>query len=934
MATTPLRSIARVWRGFLVATFAVVSSCLASAAQAAPAFALTNANQIVTFDTDAPGAPVDAVAITGLQPGETALGLDLRPATGQVYLLGSSSRLYVVNPITGGATAVGGPFTPALSGAVFGFDFNPTVDRIRVVSETGQNLRLNPDTGAVAAVDGSLNPGTPRIVGSAYTNNVAGATTTTLYAIDAQTEAVLIQNPPNDGTLVPVGPLGVDTTDLVGFDVSANDNIGYATLTSGAGVTSLYRVDLATGTATLAGPMPGGPYVALTVLARGVPMVALRGNALIRFHSASPGTIQSAATITGLQPAETIVGIDVRPADGQLYGVGSTSRLYLLNALTGAATAMGPAFTPALDGTRFGVDFNPTVDRLRIVSDTNQNLRLNPATGAVIVDGAINPGTPDVAGAAYLNSVDGATVTTLYDIDAGTNQLLIQNPPNNGTLVAVGPLGVDPSGPLGFDISPLDNAAFAALQVGGVSGLFAVNLATGAATFLGAIGAGTDPIDGLAAMPLVYQLAEGSTGSFFDADLLLANPTAASVAVTITYLTEAARVVTQGLTLPPLSRTTVSADANAQLGDTAFSATVASHLGVPIAIERTMRWDATGYGMHTEKAAPALSRTWFFAEGAQGFYQTFFLLTNPAPVANAATLQFFLENGTMVSRTYQLPAQSRLTVFAGAIPELVNQAFGTAATFTLAGAAERAMYFGTPVFNGGHESAGVTRTATDWFLAEGATGSFFTTFILLANPTATPASVTLTYFREGGGTVTRTRTLAAGSRLTINVAAEDGTLAATSVATRVTADIGIVVERAMYWPFTPASWLESHNAFGVTETARRWGLAEGRVGGPFNFQTFLLVANPGGAAANVTATFLRASGTPITRSFTVPAGARLTITTGPNSMVPELANESFGVTLAADAPVFAERALYSDANGVVFAAGSDAAATPLPIPLP
>ena len=89
---------------------------------------------------------------------------------------------------------------------------------------------------------------------------------------------------------------------------------------------------------------------------------------------------------------------------------------------------------------------------------------------------------------------------------------------------------------------------------------------------------------------------------------------------------------------------TVSADANAQIGEAAFSSTVTSHLGIPIAAERTMRWDATGYGMHTEKAMPALSRDWFFAEGAQGFYDTFFLLTNPSPASNTATLRFLLEN--------------------------------------------------------------------------------------------------------------------------------------------------------------------------------------------------------------------------------------------------------------------------------------------------
>jgi Domain of unknown function (DUF4394) len=932
MATTPSCSVPARLRILVLALVVFLALAASTRADAATAFGLTATNQIVTFDTSTPGTLTSIVAITGLQPGENGLAIDLRPATGQIYLLGSTSRVYVLNPVTGIATAVGAPFTPALAGASFGFDFNPTVDRIRVVSDTGQNLRLSPDTGAVVSVDANLNvvAGTPHVVGSAYSNNFAGATTTTLYAIDSTTDQLFIQNPPNAGVLNLVGPLGLNTADAVGFDISANDNRAYAILTVG-GISGLVTINLTTGAATPVGAVAGGPYRGFTVLSRGVPMVALRGNELVRFHSATPGTILSTATISGLQLGEQLVGIDMRPADGQLYGIGSTSRLYLLNAITGAATQIGPVFPTALSGTRFGVDFNPAVDRIRLVSDAEQNIRINPNNASIAgVDTNLNPVGTTVA-VAYTNNVDGTGSTLLYDIDATSDTLLRQgNPsPNDGILTPVGALGVNTSTDVAFDVSPLDNTAFAALNVVGVSGLYTINLTTGAATLIGTIGTGT-VINGLTAMPLAYQLAEGATGTFFDTDLLLANPTAAQVPVTITYLTESARVVTSSLLLPPESRTTVSADANTQLGDTAFSSTVTSHLGVPIAVERTMRWDATGYGMHTEKAASSLARNWFFAEGAQGFYDTFFLLTNPSPAPNIATLRFFLENGNQVTRTVNLLPQSRVTVWAGSIPELVNQAFGTNVTFSFVGAAERAMYFGTPVFNGGHESAGVTSTSTDWFLAEGATGSFFTTFVLLSNPNATPANVTMTYLREGGGTVVRARTLPPGTRLTINLALEDPTLAATSAATRVTSDVGIVVERSMYWPMLPASWNEASNAFGVTETARRWGLAEGRVGGPFSFQTYVLVANPDTTAATVQATFLRASGAPIPKTFVVPAGGRLTITTGPGTMVPELADESFGVILAADRPVFAERALYSNANNVFWAAGSAATATPIP----
>ena len=139
-------------------------------------YGVTTSNLLISFNSGAPGTILSSVAITGLQAGETILGIDFRPANKQLYGLGSTSRLYSINLSTGAATAVGSQFTPALSGTAFGFDFNPVVDRIRVTSSSGQNLRLNPND-ATAIIDinlsyaaGDVNAGaTPRVVGSAYT---------------------------------------------------------------------------------------------------------------------------------------------------------------------------------------------------------------------------------------------------------------------------------------------------------------------------------------------------------------------------------------------------------------------------------------------------------------------------------------------------------------------------------------------------------------------------------------------------------------------------------------------------------------------------------------------------------------------------------------------------------------------------------------------
>ena len=166
------------------------------------------------------------------------------------------------------------PFTPVLNGASFGFDFNPTVDRIRVVAETGQNLRLNPITGAVSNVDGRLAhaPGDPRgtarpvVVASAYTNSVAGATTTQLFGIDVVRDTLVLQNPPNPGTIATRGALGVNATSPAAFDITPGNGTPYATFrrarTRGTG---LYRIDLATGRATPLGTFRGAAVRAMAV---------------------------------------------------------------------------------------------------------------------------------------------------------------------------------------------------------------------------------------------------------------------------------------------------------------------------------------------------------------------------------------------------------------------------------------------------------------------------------------------------------------------------------------------------------------------------------------------------------------------------------------------------------------------------------------------
>lgn len=242
-------------------------------------------------------------------------------------------------------------------------------------------------------------------------------------------------------------------------------------------------------------------------------------NDLVQFDSANPCAIISSVSVSGLQEDEKLLAIDFRPATGQLYGLGSTSRIYKIDTNTGVATAVGTAaFSPALEGSSFGFDFNPTVDRIRIVSNTGQNLRVNPITGTVAaVDTPlayastdVNFGAqPNVVGAAYTNPDNNpATGTTLYDLDSNLDILTTQVPPNAGTLNTIGSLGVNVNDLVGFDISS-SNTAYAALKVSGKnkekgkqcgnSTLVTVNLADGSITSLGNIGT-QQPILGLAAL--------------------------------------------------------------------------------------------------------------------------------------------------------------------------------------------------------------------------------------------------------------------------------------------------------------------------------------------------------------------------------------------------------------------------------------------------
>ncbi|WP_041779420.1 DUF4394 domain-containing protein [Belliella baltica] len=443
--------------------------------------ALVSGNRIAKYDARELNASMEVMSITGLSSGDKIVSIDYRPATGQLYALGASSRLYIINENNGEATALGETsFSPAISGDNASIDFNPTVDRIRLVTATGQNLRLHPELGTVVATDGSINGGMNPMIGAvAYTNSTADASSTQLYDIDFSQDKLYLQNPPNDGGLEEVGDLGIDFMGTGNFDIIADNSIALA-VTSHENESKLYTINLSSGRAIWVGTFDM-PVIGIAFKTNPVAYAASEDNMLYRFDPTDPE--MNSVAFQGLVTGESVVGLDFRPANGQLYAITSTSRIMTVNTANGQLTAVGNPLNPLLLGTSFGFDFNPTVDRIRLVSNLGQNLRLHPDLGTVVaIDGNLNPGSPLVNGAAYTNSVANATTTVLFVLDSETNMLYRQDPPNDGGLVAIGSLGVDFTSDNGFDIGGDSNMAFALLDVAGSTGVYSINLTSGAAT--------------------------------------------------------------------------------------------------------------------------------------------------------------------------------------------------------------------------------------------------------------------------------------------------------------------------------------------------------------------------------------------------------------------------------------------------------------------
>lgn len=440
-------------------------------------------------------------------------------------------------------------------------------------------------------------------------------------------------------------------------------------------------------------------------------------------------------------------------------------------------------------------------------------------------------------------------------------------------------------------------------------------------------------------------LAEGATSSFFDTQIAMLNPGAITTMATITFTLGNGQVIPRQVFVPARTRVTYVPKRIPGLEAAEFATRVDSYQR--LVVDRTMTWDATGYGSHSESAVNAPATTWYLAEGATiGGFSLFYLLQNPADTPTTVRVRYLRTVGAPLIKTYVLPARSRTNIWVN-VEEFqgLGQALAAAEFSAVIESqdstpiiVERAMYRSNQgrTFNAGHASMGVTAPATEWFLAEGATGPFFDMFVLIANPTPTDAQVTMRYLTIDGTTYSRRLVAPANARSGIWVDQEQFPgvpglpLANAAVSTTVTSSNGVplVVERAMWWPGDSSTWHEAHNSAGATVTGTRWAVAEGEVGGARGHETYLLIANTSPSAGSATVTLLFEDGTSLARTYALPASSRTNVAVGPHFGT-AVTGRRFGAVIESTgttpAQIVVERAMYSGS----FAAGTNALATKL-----
>ncbi|CAN5413655.1 hypothetical protein BH09SUM1_BH09SUM1_28400 [soil metagenome] len=464
---------------FSRAAAALLLVSIASTSPGERLIGVSSLSERIILDTDDPGRY--AASDLGLSAAGTPLGSAIRPSDAKLYILTDSSgvtKRYVAE-VEGGIAQLLGTTTIPLSD-LKGMTFDPLTNQIRCTTATGKNYSINPDTGSVttltdlAFAPGDVNSGVvaSNIYGLAY-GYEPGAASPTLYGIDYTHDSLVTigtkTQSADGGRVHTIGPLHRTTAAKIPMAISSYSDIAYCYMPVSGGNSYLCTIDREIGDARLIQDLTiesPNLFVGLSVVPpkQYETIVTCNSGSIFTFRTDNTNSPLSFVTINGIPGTEKIIGMDYRPANNLLYVLTSTGRVCTVDPYVGILTVVGGPISTLPVGPGIGFDFNPVPDRMRVTSGTDQNLRIDPTSLSVTNDTvlayAIGDGSaganPLVCGSAYTNSFAGAFTTTLYDIDAATDKLVIQNPPNNGTLNSVGALG--------------ENIADAAFDISGVTG--------------------------------------------------------------------------------------------------------------------------------------------------------------------------------------------------------------------------------------------------------------------------------------------------------------------------------------------------------------------------------------------------------------------------------------------------------------------------------
>lgn len=868
-----------------------------------------NENTLLRFDSAAPGTIEASVPITGLLAGETMRAIDFRPADHALYGIASNAagdqvRLYTLDPVTGAASAFPALITGLTPGTYWAMSFHPYIDEIRLVNDLDENLRVNPNDGSrldTTVNDTNLNPASVIIDSVAY-HPSAGGGFPTLYALNSATYTLVRIGgidgtpSPNGGSVTNVGPLGLLWLGNGTALDSSPDGSLYGVISSFlTSACSLYRIDTATGAGTLVGAIGDGTRrieslavvppltdVQLTIVDSPDPVIVGGGNI----------TYSLSVTNAGAEPALNVA-----------------VRAYINLGMSFVSLAVPPGW----------ITFVPPVG--------------SPGISAA---GTLGLGVGETATLTLVVQPDDETpIGSLIELQANLSSEFESESTNNYATAQTTAITTPTSTDLDGDMLPDEwerrfglSDSSATLPSEGPLGDADHDGISNADELV----AGTHPRGFV-----TRYFAEGATSEFFDTSIAILNTSATSSGKTLLrHLRADGTTVSQFVEIPILTRSTIDPESVFGAVSTEFGTVIEAD--TIFVADRTMRWDGNGYGSHAERAIDGPERTWYLAEGAtHSGFNLFYLIQNANPSATSVQVTYLLPApNPPIVKDYVVGANSRFNIWVNREgPALASTDVSAIVTASQPVIVERAMYLNSSglLFGAGHESAGVTSPSLSWFLAEGATGDFFDLFVLIANPNPADSAITATYLLADGSTVVKNYVVDANSRSTIWVDLEDPLLAAAAVSTTIesTNGVPVIVERAMWWPGSSSTWFETHNSAGSRGTEPVWGLAEGEQGGPFSYETYILIANTSPTPGSVDVTLYFEDSTSVARTFPLNPNSRFNVAVGID--FPEAIGRRFGAivqsTGSPPAQIVVERAIYSNAFGIVWAAGSNALGTPL-----